>query len=107
MHADVFAAIADPTRRAILRMLAAESLPVAALSRRFPVSRPAISRHLRVLRQAGLVTFTLRDLGGTTELTLEHTGWDQLPPEAAPIRDQLDQGWGGAVLPNLRRLLAE
>jgi DNA-binding transcriptional ArsR family regulator len=55
MQTDVFAAIADPTRRAILRMLAAESLPVAALSRRFPVSRPAISRHLRVLRQAGLV----------------------------------------------------
>jgi uncharacterized protein YndB with AHSA1/START domain len=54
-----------------------------------------------------LVTFTLRDLGGTTELTLEHTGWEQLPPEAAPIRDALDQGWGGAVLPNLRRLLAE
>jgi DNA-binding transcriptional ArsR family regulator len=55
MQADVFSAIADPTRRAILRMLAAESMPVAVLSRRFPVSRPAISRHLRVLRQAGLV----------------------------------------------------
>jgi DNA-binding transcriptional ArsR family regulator len=55
MHTDVFAAIAEPTRRAILRILAAESMPVEALSRRFPVSRPAISRHLRVLRRAGLV----------------------------------------------------
>jgi DNA-binding transcriptional ArsR family regulator len=56
MPPDVFTAIADPTRREILRLLADEKIPVQILVRRFKVSRPAISRHLRVLRQAGLVT---------------------------------------------------
>jgi DNA-binding transcriptional ArsR family regulator len=51
----VFEAIADPTRRAILDLLRAEEMPAGEVARRFPVSRPAISRHLRVLRAAGLV----------------------------------------------------
>lgn len=54
-----------------------------------------------------LVTFTLRAAGAQTELTLEHTGWDQLPPFVAPIRDELDLGWRDGVLPNLRRQLGE
>jgi DNA-binding transcriptional ArsR family regulator len=52
---DIFTAIADPTRRAILHLLAAQPLPVTAVAEHFPVSRPAISKHLRVLRQVGLV----------------------------------------------------
>ncbi len=54
-----------------------------------------------------LVTFTLREAGAQTELTLEHTGWDQLPPFIAPIRDELDLGWRDGVLPNLRQHLVE
>jgi DNA-binding transcriptional ArsR family regulator len=53
--ADVFRAIADPTRRAILDRLRAGAAPVNALSEDFAQSRPAISKHLRVLRQARLV----------------------------------------------------
>lgn len=52
---DVFVAIADPTRRAILRQLAGRSLRVSALAAPFAMSRPAVSKHLRVLREAGLV----------------------------------------------------
>ena len=52
---DPFTAIADPTRRAILDRLRAGDLPVVELAAGFPVSRPAISRHLRVLRDARLV----------------------------------------------------
>jgi DNA-binding transcriptional ArsR family regulator len=52
---DVFTAIADPTRRAILRLLVHREMPVTALAGHFPVSRPAVSKHLRVLRQAKLV----------------------------------------------------
>lgn len=52
---DAFAAVADPTRRAILDLLAHEELDAGAIADRFPVSRPAISRHLRVLREADLV----------------------------------------------------
>ena len=55
-HADVFRAIADPTRRAILDRLRAGPAPVNALAVDFRQSRPAISKHLRVLRQASLVT---------------------------------------------------
>ncbi len=54
-HADVFRAIADPTRRAILDRLRAGGAPVNELAADFAQSRPAISKHLRVLRQARLV----------------------------------------------------
>ncbi|HVZ49776.1 MAG TPA: metalloregulator ArsR/SmtB family transcription factor [Gemmatimonadaceae bacterium] len=54
-HADVFRAIADPTRRAILDRLRGGAAPVNALAAEFAQSRPAISKHLRVLRDARLV----------------------------------------------------
>lgn len=52
---DPFAAIADPTRRAILDLLRSRETPFAEIAERFPMSAPAISRHLRVLREARLV----------------------------------------------------
>lgn len=51
----VFTAIADPTRRRILDQLRAGEIGAGELAARFPVSRPAIARHVRVLRKAGLV----------------------------------------------------
>ena len=54
-HSDVFQAVSDPTRRAILDRLRKGSAPVTELASGFRVSRPAISRHLRVLRSARLV----------------------------------------------------
>jgi DNA-binding transcriptional ArsR family regulator len=54
-HADVFTAIADPTRRAILDRLRAGPAPVNALASDFAQSRPSVSKHLRVLRLARLV----------------------------------------------------
>jgi DNA-binding transcriptional ArsR family regulator len=53
---DVFQAIADPTRRRILDLLSGGEQPVAALAGQFPVTLSAISQHMRVLREAGLVT---------------------------------------------------
>ena len=53
-----FAAIADPTRRRIIALLAERDRTVKEISAQFEVSRPAISKHLRILRQAGLVTET-------------------------------------------------
>ena len=55
-HADVFRAIADPTRRAILDRLRAGPAPVNALADDFEHTRPAVSKHLRVLRLARLVS---------------------------------------------------
>jgi DNA-binding transcriptional ArsR family regulator len=56
LQADVYRAIADPTRRAILDRLRAGPTPVNALALDFEQSRPAISKHLRVLRDAALVS---------------------------------------------------
>lgn len=50
-----FNALADPTRRAVLDLLRAGTRPAGEIARAFPVSRPAISKHLRVLRRAHLV----------------------------------------------------
>ena len=53
---DALSALADPTRRELLALLTGDERSAGELAARFPVSRPAISRHLRVLREAGLVT---------------------------------------------------
>ncbi|SDE41856.1 transcriptional regulator, ArsR family [Blastococcus fimeti] len=53
---DALAALADPVRRELVELLARGELAAGELAERFPVSRPAVSRHLRVLRAAGLVT---------------------------------------------------
>jgi DNA-binding transcriptional ArsR family regulator len=52
----LFGALADPTRRAILASLRREAMPVHELAQHFAISRPAVSKHLAVLRHAGLVT---------------------------------------------------
>lgn len=52
----VFAALADPTRRAILQRLSTGAATVQDIARPFEISQPAISRHLKVLENAGLVT---------------------------------------------------
>jgi DNA-binding transcriptional ArsR family regulator len=49
------AAIADPIRRRVLELVRDEELPAGAIAAQFPVSRPAVSRHLRVLRESGLL----------------------------------------------------
>ncbi|ALS24636.1 MULTISPECIES: ArsR/SmtB family transcription factor [Paenibacillus] len=52
---DVFQAIADPTRRKLLQLLVDREMPVTVISGYFPMSRTAVSKHLRVLADAGLV----------------------------------------------------
>ena len=71
----VFRALADPTRRAILGRLAGGDATVAELAAPFTVSQPAISRHLRVLEDAGLISRTRRATARLSHL------------EAEPLRD--------------------
>jgi len=52
---DVFQAIADPTRRRLLQLLVEQEMPVTVISGHFPISRTAVSKHLRILAEAGLV----------------------------------------------------
>ena len=55
LRRDVFQAIADPTRRAIIEMIAQESLNLNAVAENFDVSRPAISKHIKILTECGLI----------------------------------------------------
>ena len=57
MRRDVFQAIADPVRRDIIEMLAKEALTVSEVSDKFDISRPAISKHLKILNECGIITF--------------------------------------------------
>jgi len=55
MRRDVFQAIADPTRRAIINMISTQSLNLNAVAENFDVSRPAISKHIKILTECGLI----------------------------------------------------
>jgi DNA-binding transcriptional ArsR family regulator len=55
MRRDVFQAIADPTRREIINMIARQSLNLNAVAENFDISRPAISKHIKILTECGLI----------------------------------------------------
>ena len=55
MRRDVFQAIADPTRRKIINMVAQQSLNLNAVAENFNISRPAISKHIKILTECGLI----------------------------------------------------
>ena len=77
-------AISDPTRFAILRTLASHPLPVSELADSFPISRPAISQHLRILSDAGLVS--ARKQGTQRIYAVDPAGLKAL-------KDHFDQFW--------------
>src|SRR6186713_2196000 len=56
MRRDVFQAIADPTRRKIIGMIAHQSLNLNSVADKFNISRPAISKHIKILTECGLIT---------------------------------------------------
>jgi DNA-binding transcriptional ArsR family regulator len=66
---DVFQAIADPTRRMMLKLLADREMPIAAITECFPISRTAVNKHLHVLSEAGLVI--RRKVGRETRYKLQ------------------------------------
>ena len=80
--------LADPTRRRLFERLAGGPLPVGELAREVPVTRPAVSQHLKVLKGAGLV-FDRK--AGTRRL------YQVDPKGVAALRDYLDSFWGQAL----------
>ena len=83
-HEAVLTALADPTRRAVFERLARSPSAVGELARDLPVSRPAVSQHLKVLRAAGLVT---SQAAGTRHVySIDAAG-------VAVIRAYFDQFW--------------
>jgi DNA-binding transcriptional ArsR family regulator len=85
---DGWAALGDPTRRAIVERLSERPRAVGELADELPVSRPAVSQHLKVLKQAGLVT---EQSAGTRRI------YRLNPTAVAALRDQLDTFWSRAL----------
>jgi DNA-binding transcriptional ArsR family regulator len=92
MHA--LDALGNPIRRDILRALRASPLSVGEIAAKLPVSRPAVSRHLRLLDEAGLVE--ARTEGTRSLYTVRLQG-------LAPVREFLDEFWD-AALARLQRI---
>ncbi len=83
-----WAALGDPTRRAIVERLAERPCAVGELAAELPVSRPAVSQALKVLKDAGLVT---ERAAGTRRI------YRLNPAAVAALRDQLDTFWSRAL----------
>jgi DNA-binding transcriptional ArsR family regulator len=84
----VLAVLADPTRRSLLELLRDKPLPVGDLARRMPVSRPAVSQHLKVLKEAQLVREQRRG-------TRHYFGLN--PAGFAGLREYADSMWQSAL----------
>jgi DNA-binding transcriptional ArsR family regulator len=85
---NAFAALADPTRRDIFERLARRALSVGELAAQLPVSRPAVSQHLRVLKDAGLVD--VRSEGTRNVYAVDPRGVEA-------VRAYLDRFWSKAL----------
>lgn len=85
---DGWDALGDGTRRAIIECLAERPRAVGELADELPVSRPAVSQHLKVLKHAGLVT---EQVAGTRRI------YRLNPTAVAALRDQLDTFWSRAL----------
>jgi DNA-binding transcriptional ArsR family regulator len=85
---DGFAALGDPTRRELFEKLAQKPRAVGELARRLPISRPAVSQHLRVLEDAGLVR---HERQGTRRI------YEIDPTGIEAMRDYLDRFWDRAL----------
>jgi DNA-binding transcriptional ArsR family regulator len=87
-YSDVLSALGDPTRRTIFERIAARPSAVGELAAGLPVSRPAVSQHLKVLKQAGLVVD--RSEGSRRIYQLD-------PDGVGALRDYLDRFWNRAL----------
>jgi DNA-binding transcriptional ArsR family regulator len=86
--ADGLAALADPTRRRIFELVAAQPTAVGVLAEQLPVSRPAVSQHLKQLHRAGLVVE--RRIGTRHVFSIDPSG-------VAALRDYFDGFWRDAL----------
>lgn len=73
---DVFQVIADPSRREILRMLSEDSLPINTLAQNFEMSRPAVSKHIKILEQANFIS--IENIGRERYCKLRQEGFHKL-----------------------------
>ncbi|SRR5258708_36460674 len=73
---DAFQVIADPSRRQILRLLSKDSLTINSLAANFEISRPAISKHIKILDHAGFIS--IQDIGRERYCILKQDGFTEV-----------------------------
>ncbi len=97
---DVFQVIADPSRRQMLHLLSKDSLTINSLAENFDMSRPAVSKHIKVLHNAGFIS--IQDIGRERHCILKQDGFKQLQEWLT----YYDSFWG-SKLKKLEALLSE
>lgn len=95
---DAFQVIADPSRREMLRLLSQDSLTINSLAGNFDMSRPAVSKHIKILYGAGFIS--IQDVGRERYCTLKQEGFNKLQE----WMNYFDQFWS-SKLKNLETLL--
>ncbi|MEO6150958.1 MAG: metalloregulator ArsR/SmtB family transcription factor [Mucilaginibacter sp.] len=73
---DTFQVIGDPSRRRMLMLLSADSLTINSLADNFDMSRPAVSKHVKILENAGFIS--IQDIGRERYCTLKKDGFEEL-----------------------------
>ena len=73
---DVFQVIADPSRRQMLQMLSKNSMTINTLAKNFDMSRPAVSKHIKIMYNAGFISIT--DIGRERHCVLKQDGFNEL-----------------------------
>ena len=73
---DAFQVIADPSRRQMLVMLSKDSMTINSLAENFDMSRPAVSKHIKILQTAGFIS--IKDIGRERYCTLKQDGFNEL-----------------------------
>jgi DNA-binding transcriptional ArsR family regulator len=97
---DPFQAVGDPSRRQMLKLLSKESLTINALAENFDMTRPAVSKHIKILYTAGFIT--IEDIGRERHCMLKQSGFKHLQQWI----DYFDQFWA-VKLKKLEDLLNE
>ncbi len=88
---DAFQVIADPSRRQMMQLLSKDSMTINALAENFDMSRPAVSKHIKIMYNAGFITIT--DIGRERHCTLKKDGFDELQN----FINYFDQFWAGKL----------
>jgi DNA-binding transcriptional ArsR family regulator len=95
---DAFQVIADPSRREMLRLLSEDNLTINSLAGNFDMSRPAVSKHIKILHTAGFIS--IQDVGRERYCALKQDGFDALKEWL----NYFDNFWA-QKLGNLQKLL--
>jgi DNA-binding transcriptional ArsR family regulator len=88
---DAFQIIADPSRRQMLQLLSKDSLTINALAENFDMSRPAVSKHIKIMYNAGFIS--IKDIGRERYCTLKQDGFE----EVQKFISYFDKFWAGKL----------